>query len=827
MIELTSSQGIAIKLLDAGYNVFLTGKAGTGKSFLVDYFVEKHPEKNIIKCAPTGVAALRIGGATIHRTFGVPIRLLGHNDVCSSSDKLDVLKKADVVLIDEISMCRIDVFEYVIRTLKRIGIRNKQLILVGDFYQLPPVLTDKDKYAFRDLYGDKLYAFESDMWGSSDLITVELTEVKRQEEIDFLRSLSNIREGNPDFSIFQVANCADDNAVSLCPTNAKAKSINDEHLNRLPNHKHYMASKTGKVEETDMLTDEKLVLAKNARVIMLVNDSEARWVNGSIGTVTNLSDNHITVQIDEEGEYRVERYTWSIKEYALEEDGETNEKHVVEKEVGSFTQFPLKLAWAITIHKSQGQTYEKVNIYNGFFANGQMYVALSRCKTLGGIHTMGTLQRNELRYSRAVKDFMATSIKESNSNVIQILKDIIKQKLVKVSDCVSEIKALQISINNALIQTKGLDNHISQNSSSEVIQSYIYLIKSESKKATEYYEKSVQLLQVAKREVAGYESDEEIKQLIAKTEDVIKNIKQIKDTIAGVVLDANRTLKIVQRKEDYIRRVDNITNYVNEIKSIETSLNKSLIQIRNTRDLFTQDSTSSEIQSHISIIEAESKKVSNHYGKSVQLLQLAKQETVGYENEEEIKQQLTKTENAIKNIKQMQDIVSDIALDANRTLKLVQRKEDYTRRIDKITNCVNGVKSMETSLNDALTKINTLVGLFTIDSTSDTIQLYINSIRNNSENVANSYEKGAQLQQTAKRESIGFESDDNISKLLADLDTSIRRIQKDYYTIQEKVSDACQTLKLAQRKERRKKITIIISIIAILSLLLAIFIRIL
>ena len=162
MIELTTSQDKAIKLLDAGYNVFLTGKAGTGKSYLVDYFVAKHPEKNIVKCAPTGVAALNIDGATIHRTFGVPVRLLGHNDVCSSNDKLDVLKKADVILIDEISMCRIDVFEYVIRSLNRVGIRNKQLILVGDFYQLPPVLTPADTPTFNQLYGNRLYAFESD-----------------------------------------------------------------------------------------------------------------------------------------------------------------------------------------------------------------------------------------------------------------------------------------------------------------------------------------------------------------------------------------------------------------------------------------------------------------------------------------------------------------------------------------------------------------------------------------------------------------------------------------------------------------------------------------
>ena len=702
MIELTPSQEQAIKLLDAGLNVFLTGKAGTGKSFLVDYFVAKHSEKNIVKCAPTGVAALNIDGSTIHRTFGVPVRLLGHNDVCSSDDKLDVLKKADVILIDEISMCRIDVFEYVIRSLNRVGIKNKQLILVGDFYQLPPVLTPTDTPTFYQLYGDRLYAFESDLWYSSNLLTLELTEVKRQNEQNekrFLDSLSHIREGIPDFSIFQIANHADDNAVSLCPTKARAKEINDSHLRQLPNHKHYMASIMGSVLESDMVADKELVLADDARIIMLVNDTGGRWVNGSMGTVTELSDNHITVQIDNGGECRVDRYTWSIKEYVLEEDKDTEEKHVVEKEIGSFTQFPLKLAWAITIHKSQGQTYDKVNIYNGFFANGQMYVALSRCKTLNGIHTMGSLLPSQLMCSTAVRNFMTKSIEDSNSRIEAILEEIRRQKIDNIFGCVSEVEVL------------------------------------------------------------------------------------------------------------------------------ETSLNNAVIQIRDARNRFTQVTTSIAMQPHVNYIENERRKVANHYEKGVELLQLTKQEAVGYEKDEEIEQLLTKTENAIKNIKQIQDTIDEIALDAERTLKLVQRKEEYLRRVEKIKDCVKEIQSLETSINEALTRISTELGLFTVDSKSNAIQPHIEFIKTESEKVTNQFEDGMQLQRQAKQEAVGYEKFEGIKHLLSKIDNSINSIEQTKDGIAEKALEAADILKKVQQRERRKITTIILSIIAILSLLYVVFVR--
>lgn len=675
MIELTTSQDKAIKLLDAGYNVFLTGKAGTGKSFLVDYFVAKHPEKNIVKCAPTGVAALNINGATIHRTFGVPLGVLDHHGVCTSPKKLDVLKKSDVILIDEISMCRIDVFEYVIRSLKRVGIRNKQLILVGDFYQLPPVLTPTDTPTFNQLYGDSLYAFESDLWYSSNLLTLELTEVKRQNEKTFLDSLSHIREGIPDFSIFQIANHADDNAVSLCPTKAKAKEINDSHLRQLPNHKHYMASIMGNVLESDMVADKELVLADDARIIMLVNDTGGRWVNGSMGTVTELSDNHITVQIDNGGECHVDRYTWSIKEYVLEEDKDTEEKHVVEKEIGSFTQFPMKLAWAITIHKSQGQTYDKVNIYNGFFANGQMYVALSRCKTLNGIHTMGSLLPSQLMCSTAVRNFMTKSIEDSNSRIEAILEEIRRQKIDKIFGCVSEVKVLETSLNNALIQIRDARNRFTQVTTSIAMQPHMNYIENERRKVANHYEKGVELLQLTKQEAVGYEIDEEIEQLLTKAVNAIKNIKQIQDTIDEIALDAERTLKLVQRKEDYLRRVEKIKDYVKEIQSLETSINEALTKISTELGLFTVDSKSNAIQPHIEFIETESEKVTNLFEDGMQLQRQAKQEAVGYEKFEGIKHLLSKIDNSINSIEQTKDGIAEKALEATDILKKVQQRE--------------------------------------------------------------------------------------------------------------------------------------------------------
>lgn len=190
----TPSQQKALRLLKAGKNVFLTGKAGTGKSFLTREFIKMNSDKNMLICAPTGIAALNIGGSTIHRAFGVPIGIIEPKKFCQSKEKMEAIDKAEIVLIDEISKCRTDLFGFVARTILA-SKRKKQIVCVGDFYQLPPVLTDDDAEAYKQLYGDSLYAFQSPYWKKMNMQTIELQEVVRQKERTFIsgifKSVSN------------------------------------------------------------------------------------------------------------------------------------------------------------------------------------------------------------------------------------------------------------------------------------------------------------------------------------------------------------------------------------------------------------------------------------------------------------------------------------------------------------------------------------------------------------------------------------------------------------------------------------------------------------
>ena len=393
----------------AGANLYITGKGGSGKSFLARYIIDycKQKGKQVLVCAPTGIAAINVGGSTIHRTFGAPTSIIEPGKYCHKEEKLEVLEAADVIVIDEISMCRIDLFEYVGNTILHLK-SKKQFVVVGDFYQLAPVLTENDEDAFTKLYGDRIYAFESQLWQKLQLQTMELKHSMRQKEKTFVAALDNIRDGIADFSVFKNKE-ADPNILTVCATNKEAKKINNENLKRLQ----YAGAKitkvkaeiTGFVDEKEKPTEDELALCAGAKVVMLNNDSEHRWVNGTSATITAINEDAIDVRINGITA-SIERYAWIYYDYEVEE--KNGKKKLTTFERGRFEQFPVKLAWAITIHKSQGQTFEKANIdVSNIFATGQLYVALSRCKTLEGMHIIGTLDAEKVKTSQAVRDFMA------------------------------------------------------------------------------------------------------------------------------------------------------------------------------------------------------------------------------------------------------------------------------------------------------------------------------------------------------------------------------------------------------------------------------------
>jgi len=406
-ITLTATQEKAMGVLLSGENVFLSGKAGTGKSLLTRVFIHKSMKagKNVLVCAPTGIAALNIGGATLHRTFAVPTELFSSSSECESKKCLEVIDKADIILIDEISMCRIDLFRFVANTIissQDRTRRKKQIVVVGDFFQLPPVLRSEDKRHFKKLYGSKLYAFESVLWKDLNFVYVELEEVIRQKDGKLMQALNNIREGIPDLTLFKEYEDDNPDAIAICGRNDEAYALNRQQLRKLGKTCVYEAHSWGINDNAP--TEYQLELAVGARVILLANDDNGRWANGTLAVVKALFPEKIMISVGGK-KYELGYHTWETKEYHLRR--RFGGRYMVETDVvGSFSQLPVKLAYAITIHRSQGQTYESVNIHpEGIFAEGQLYVALSRGRTLDGIRIVGHLTEKQLKVSPKVIDF--------------------------------------------------------------------------------------------------------------------------------------------------------------------------------------------------------------------------------------------------------------------------------------------------------------------------------------------------------------------------------------------------------------------------------------
>lgn len=410
-IKLTEDQEEAMKLLKSGKNIFVTGEAGTGKSTLINEYI-KYLEENKIEhvvCAPTGIAAINVGGATLHRTFGAPIGYISEDECNKRKAENDVIRNAKVIIIDEISMCRWDLFDYVTSCINQMcrgegWCSGKQIVVVGDFLQLPPVISGKEKQFFAGTGG---FAFEGRTWKKCRFRTVYLHRIVRQSDESFIRALNQARIGDPEcISYFNMrVSPYEKDAITLCAKNATADAINNQRLYEQPGReKCYMATFKGDAKKSDFNGTEELRLKEGARVMAIANDvKEERYANGSMGTVTDMSDEGVEVEWDNGFTSFVKENKWDKKKYEVSEQtvteqvynkktGEIEEKSkkkkVIDTEVtGEIRQIPLRLGYAITIHKSQGNTFDALNVdLSEVFQEGQAYVAISRCSNPAGLH---------------------------------------------------------------------------------------------------------------------------------------------------------------------------------------------------------------------------------------------------------------------------------------------------------------------------------------------------------------------------------------------------------------------------------------------------------
>jgi len=415
-VELNPEFALAVRLAEEeGKSLFVTGCAGTGKSTLVRYLMATTAKRAIV-LAPTGVAALAIGGQTIHSFFHLPPRLLDVDEIKPIRDAA-LIRNLDLIVLDEASMISANLMDAVDKSLRLnreeedVPFGGVQVVLVGDLYQLPPVVRESEREFFADAYGG-IFFFQAPVFRKLRLPFVELLKTYRQHDPEFLRLLGAIRLARAEPDVLAVlegrivkhrAATSDDPCVTLTPTNAAAQALNMRHLEGLKSQERvFEAEISGDFDTTACQAEPTLRLKCGAPVMLLNNDRDGRWVNGSMGIVSKLGANAAVVRIGD-SELPVGPHTWEMLRYSF--DGKS--KRVRSEVVGALTQLPLKLAWALTIHKSQGQTLDLVHVDLGTspFAPGQTYVALSRCRSLQGLSLSRGILRSDLIIDPAVQDY--------------------------------------------------------------------------------------------------------------------------------------------------------------------------------------------------------------------------------------------------------------------------------------------------------------------------------------------------------------------------------------------------------------------------------------
>ena len=407
IMELTTEQQKAKDLILNGTNVFLTGDAGTGKSYVLRQVINILPANTTVVCAPTGVAAVNIHGITIHRL----LELNPEKDIINLHPEHvpKKLEKVRTVIVDEISMCRSDLFTWLSESLKLAEIKYKHpihLVVVGDFYQLPPVLaTPAEKEYFSN---GKAYPFNTAEWYSWHFRPVVLHQVIRQTNAEFSKALNSIRKGNTKYIHYLNSKSTKNplnNAITVVSTNKEANTINLKKVNSLQGDwKIYNSQVSGKINDQDKPTPDRIKLKVGALVVFTANASDNTYTNGALATVTQLNTDYIKVKIENSSEeITVFPFTWTIYDYRLVK--EDNRRKLKKVQIGEYQQLPVKLGYAITIHKSQGQTYPAANIAPAGWLSGLLYVALSRVKDINQLHLLHKIEPQMVNADPTVRNF--------------------------------------------------------------------------------------------------------------------------------------------------------------------------------------------------------------------------------------------------------------------------------------------------------------------------------------------------------------------------------------------------------------------------------------
>ena len=419
----------ALRLItDTNQSVFLTGKAGTGKSTFLKYICQATRKKFIV-LAPTGIAAVNVGGMTMHSFFKMPLKPLIPDDPDYSprrirktlrypKEKVKIIKELDLIIIDEISMVRADMIDFMDRVLRiynenmREPFGGKQLLFVGDIFQLEPVVTPDMRDILRRYYPD-FFFFNAHAFSQVKLVPIELQKIYRQTDSKFISLLDKIRINQAAERDIQMVNSrfsqqaqlnTGDFVMTLASRRDTVDTINESHLAELSTEERTFS---GIIEGTfplqNLPTSQELTLKVGAQVIFIRNDRMQRWINGTLGKIAAFGDEYIVVETEDGHSYSLEPEQWENMQYDYDE----KEKRIKETVLGTFTRFPVKLAWALTIHKGQGLTFNNIviDLAGGAFSSGQTYVALSRCTSLEGITLRQPIRLRDIIVNRAVVEF--------------------------------------------------------------------------------------------------------------------------------------------------------------------------------------------------------------------------------------------------------------------------------------------------------------------------------------------------------------------------------------------------------------------------------------